>query len=76
MIYTDGIHLISDSGLEGLHKFARVVGLKRSWFQNHERHPHYDLTTNRIRNRAIKMGVKVVFFKTTYYFFAPKSVDR
>lgn len=60
MIYTDGIHLVSDFSVDELHKFARAVGLKRSWFQNHERYPHYDLTTNRIRNRAVKMGAKVV----------------
>ena len=46
MIYTDGVHLVGDT-LQELHIFARSVGLKREWFQEHRRHPHYDITTSR-----------------------------
>jgi len=46
MIYTDGTHLVGDS-LQELHRFARSVGLKKEWFQEHPRHPHYDITTPR-----------------------------
>ncbi len=46
MIYTDGIHLVGDDLLE-LHRFAKSVGLKLSWFQKHWKHPHYDITTSR-----------------------------
>ena len=55
-IYTDGIHLISDKSINELHRFARKIGLKPKWFQNHPKHPHYDLTTNRAKDRAINKG--------------------
>jgi len=42
MIYTDKIHLITDS-LDELHYFANKIRLKKDWFQNHKRHPHYDI---------------------------------
>jgi len=35
-------HLVADSVSE-LDDMADAVGLKRAWFQNHPRHPHYDL---------------------------------
>lgn len=59
MILTDGVHLMSDS-LDELHSFAGKIGLKRKWFQNHERHPHYDLTSNRIVQKALKNGANIV----------------
>lgn len=60
MIYTDSLgHLVSDTSLEELHQFARSIGLKRKWFQD-GRHPHYDLTTTRARNRALDAGAKLV----------------
>lgn len=58
-VYTDGIHLVGDT-LDELHAFARAMGLKRAWFQNHKRHPHYDLTTKRAVNRAILEGAACV----------------
>lgn len=63
MICTDGVHLAGDDLLE-LHRFAQSVGLKKSWFQKHPRHPHYDITTQRMlrkilsRNRVIMMSTK------------------
>lgn len=59
MILTDGIHLISDSSIGELHEFARRIGLKREWFQEHF-HPHYDLTTKRMSEKAVKAGAKEV----------------
>jgi len=59
MIYTDGTHLAADT-LAELHMFAVLIGLRRDWFQNHLRHPHYDLTTKRAAKRAMKRGAKLV----------------
>jgi len=55
-VFTDGVHLISDTSLDELHAFAKFMGLKRVWFQSNSRHPHYDLTTWRARCRAIIKG--------------------
>ena len=59
MIYTDGTHLVADS-LTELHKFALSIGLRHDWFQDHPRHPHYDLTTRRVAARALKSGAVLV----------------
>jgi hypothetical protein len=59
MIFTDGIHLVADN-IDELHSFAQSLGLKKEWFQNNLRHPHYDLTTQRARKRAIKAGARVI----------------
>ena len=59
MIFTDGTHLVGES-LEELHKFAQEIGLKYEWFQDHCRHPHYDLTTIKMARKAIKTGAKLV----------------
>lgn len=58
MIFTDGIHLISDQSIDELHCFAQGMGLKRHWFQNKRGRPrpHYDLTTENAVNRAIRKG--------------------
>jgi len=53
MVYTDGTHLIADNEAE-LHAFARKIGLKPEWFQNH-RIPHYDLMGCKV-SRALKEG--------------------
>lgn len=42
MIYFDGQHLMANSPAE-LHAEAQRIGLKREWFQDHPRHPHYDV---------------------------------
>jgi hypothetical protein len=47
-------HLVADS-LDELHQFARNIGCKREWFQEHHRLPHYDLTPH-MRKVAIKYG--------------------
>lgn len=48
-------HLFTDGALEDLHTFALQIGLRRAWFQAHERLPHYDLTPPR-RKLALAAG--------------------
>ena len=33
-------------------QFNKEMGLKREWFQNHPKHPHYDLTTKRMLEKV------------------------
>jgi hypothetical protein len=46
--------MYADSPAE-LHAMAQAMGLKREWFQEHGRLPHYDLTPAR-RMAALKLG--------------------
>lgn len=56
MIFADKPgHMVSDTSLDELHTFAASIGLRREWFQN-KRIPHYDLTTQRMRAKAIRSG--------------------
>ena len=41
--------------LDSLHDFANRLGIKRSWFQDHSTHPHYDITARK-RIQAIDQG--------------------
>ena len=60
MIYTDKAgHLVADT-LQELHSFAKLLGLKVEWFQNQGRYPHYDLTTSRIRKKALALGAELI----------------
>lgn len=45
--------------LEALHVFAKRIGLRRSWFQNHRLAAHYDLTPAR-HAAALKAGAVLV----------------
>jgi len=54
-VWTDGVHLMCRS-LERLHAFAAAIGLKPRAFADHERHPHYDLVTLELRQRAVAAG--------------------
>jgi hypothetical protein len=45
--------------LEKLHELAQKIGLKRDWFQNKPRLPHYDLTPTK-RAAAIAAGAMPV----------------
>ena len=58
--WTGGGHLTT-TNLEELHELAAKIGLKRQWFQNHGRFPHYDCQ-RRIRLLAIKAGAVEVGF--------------
>lgn len=65
MIFIDSIgHMVSDTSLEELHRFARKLGLKRAWFQDKTSsgfyHPHYDLTTDNMKMKAAIEGAVVV----------------
>jgi hypothetical protein len=52
-------HLTIDGPIEALHHFARRLGLRRSWFQEHRVHPHYDLTAQK-RAKALELGATFV----------------
>jgi hypothetical protein len=54
-VYTDGAHLVCRDE-DALHAFARRIGLRRRWFQNRGRHPHYDLTTAHMAVKAQDAG--------------------
>lgn len=52
-------HMMSDSGVDELHTMAAKLGLRRAWFQNKPRFPHYDLRPSK-RLLAIKLGAVAV----------------
>jgi len=46
MLYTDGLHLISDTGIEHLHQYAQSLGIDRGAFNITgviASHPHYKI---------------------------------
>ena len=47
-------HMMADTP-EELHAMADRIGLKRRWFQDHVRHPHYDLVASK-RVLALRHG--------------------
>jgi hypothetical protein len=51
-------HLVSDTSLEELHRFAESLGLRREWFQE-KSIPHYDLT-GKVYDLALERGAKLV----------------
>lgn len=51
-------HMWSDN-IDDLHNMAIAIGMKKKWFQNDRRLPHYDLSPSR-RRKAIKLGAKEV----------------
>lgn len=42
MIYSDGIHIISDTSLGELHAYCQSIGIKKCWFHRGT-FPHYDI---------------------------------
>lgn len=48
-------HMATDDDLDELHEVAAQIGLKRSWFQDHPDHPHYDLRPSK-RVLAVQAG--------------------
>ena len=52
-------HLVTDdwtpAGIEGLHRFAERIGLKRGWYQP-ESSPHYDLRGYANYRKALNAG--------------------
>lgn len=61
MIYTDGVHLISDKSETELHAYADSIGIKPCWFHKGAEHPHYDLPKH-MRGKA-PPGAKMVSSK-------------
>ncbi len=59
MVFFDGIHLWSPD-LQELHGFASKIGAPFSWFQDHARHPHYDLWGYMARKAKRYGAVKVM----------------
>lgn len=59
MIYTDGIHLVSDESVEELHEFAAKIGCQKWWFDHsikkNPKHPHYNIW-GVILKRALAAG--------------------
>ena len=53
---TPNCHLFADTS-EELHAFAERLGMRRSWFQDDPRLPHYDLTPAR-RAEAVRLGAR------------------
>lgn len=57
-------HLVSDESEEELHRFAKEkLSMKRSWYQNSTttlKHPHYDLTTHWMIEKAKELGAEWV----------------
>jgi len=60
MIIHDSLgHMVSTDNPEELHSFAKLLGLKRAWYQTPgpgEKNSHYDLTTWHMRLKAADMG--------------------
>ena len=59
--YKEVSHLVADSVVE-LHKFAKLLGLRKGWFQDKAFTPHYDITRER-RSKAIEAGALAVSTK-------------
>ena len=51
-------HMMADTP-EELHGMAGKIGLKRKWFQDHKKYPHYDVSLTR-RKLAIEFGAKEI----------------
>ena len=71
-------HMATDGDIEFLHKFARIIGLMPGWFQpcNKKKtvpHPHYDLTTDRMRIRAARYGAVKITSKDMVLMFREKQ---
>ena len=64
MILVDFIgHMVSNKSEEELHAFAEKLGMRRAWFQNKGlgiKHPHYDLTSSLMVDKAIRAGAEQV----------------
>lgn len=66
-------HMFADS-LEELHAMADRIGMKRSWFQNESKLPHYDVTPSR-RAAAVAAGAKEVTRRELVDFMRARSSD-
>jgi len=77
MVYTDRIHMIATT-VDELHSFANKIGLHKCYYRNpiKKKHPHYDLMTEKIRNKAINEGAVLVtdreIVKLCRYFYGER----
>lgn len=58
-------HMFSDTSTVELHAMARRLGLRREWFQDDYRLPHYDVCKS-VRAHAVKLGAVECDRKKTY----------
>lgn len=65
-----------DGDLQELHDFAASIGLKRSWFQNKPRHPHYDLAPSKRRLAITNGAVAVTSVELVKRCMRPASVPH
>ena len=54
-------HMVTDASLDELHQFAAALGISPRRFQNHPRHPHYDLMPS---SRALAVALGAVEVST------------
>ena len=66
-------HMVTDGDLEELHEMARRIGIPPRGFQNHPRHPHYDLMASG-RARAVAHGAQEVSTRDLYKILSTKRV--
>lgn len=55
-------HMVTDGSLDELHQFATCLGVSPGRFQNHPRHPHYDLMPP---SRTLALALGAVEISTT-----------
>lgn len=55
-------HMMTDGDLDELHSFAKLIGIKRYFFENKPRHYHYDVP-RKYFNVAIDKGAILVSSK-------------
>ena len=72
--YGSSCHLVADT-LEELHEFAAKIGMKRQWFQDDKRLPHYDLTAKR-RSSALRYGAIEITFRQLAARMNPKWAEK
>ncbi len=68
-------HMVSDDGLEPLHALAHQLGLPQRAFQDHPRHPHYDLTPS-LRAQAVRLGAEEVSTRALAKILSKKERHR
>jgi hypothetical protein len=61
MIYTDKIHLISDTSIKELKDFAKSIGLNKCYYEGFKKgHPHFDVVNENKKPLVDKNGVKFI----------------
>ena len=55
----DYCHMFTDGDISELHAMADAIGLKRAWFQNKPRFPHYDVAPSK-RRMAVGFGAREI----------------